>query len=121
MLSLRIEVWNQPAYTTASEPTPDTNKVFDQLIEDQEMAAELERQFNDLPRGTHGGSVMTHGYRYQFTFFHDRVVTQTYEGVSFSNTWVVYNYGDKETREGVVHPRSLVASLHERVGLPVRK
>jgi hypothetical protein len=86
MLSLRIEGWNQPAYTTASEPTPDTNKVFDQFIEDQEMVAELEQQFNGLPRGTHGGSVMTHGYRYQFTFFHDRVVTQTYAGVSFSNT-----------------------------------
>jgi hypothetical protein len=116
MLALRIIAWNHAAGHFAGEPKPKNDKVFDQLLEDQELVANLQRQFNKLERGVVSFSIILDGYRYQFSFFQGDVVTQTYTGQTNVAMWTVEESGE---RQHVDSPRAVLSALHESIGLPV--
>ena len=54
MLTLCITAWNYSPGHSADEPKPNTDMVFDRTLADQEVAADLQTQFNQLQRRVRG-------------------------------------------------------------------
>ena len=118
MMMLHIKAWNYSAGHTEGEPLPNNDKIYDMLLQSQDEVAKIEQSFQQLTRGVQGTSAMVNGYRYQFTFFHDKADSETYLGATCNSVWSLYKDGKRVTE--VSSPDAILNSLHESIGLPVR-
>jgi hypothetical protein len=116
MLTLEITAWNYSPGHSADEPVPNSDMVFDRTIEEQDIVAELQAQFNQLERHVRGGSAMIDGYRYRFAFVEDGVPLQVYVGATCHAAWGVR---ENDRGDAVPHPYAILTSLHESIGLPI--